>query len=127
MWSVSRVVAAPPDRVWDLLTDLEAWPVWGPTVTGGSIDGPASALALGVRGHVRTLAGISLPFVVTAYDVSGGVRRWSWSVAGVPATTHEVVELDRGCRVRFGVPVWAPGYLAVCAVALRRIERLAAG
>jgi hypothetical protein len=47
-------------------------------------------------------------------------------VAGIPATGHRVVPDPGGCVVTFTVPWWAPFYLPVCAVALRRIERLAA-
>ena len=66
--------------------------------------------------------GPALPFTVTEF-VPG--RRWSWRVAGIPATSHEVVAEGGGSRVTFGVPLWAPAYLAVCAIALRRLERLA--
>ncbi|MFN3216539.1 MAG: hypothetical protein ACE367_08600 [Acidimicrobiales bacterium] len=52
----------------------------------------------------------------------------SWKVAGVPATSHAVEALgDDRCRAGFGVPVAAAPYLAVCALALRRIERIVAG
>lgn len=121
MWSVARVVAAPPERLWALLIDLDAWPRWGPTVTGAELT-DVTSLGLGAHGRVRTLAGVTLPFEVTAYDEG---RSWAWRVAGVPATTHEVEPHPDGCRVRFGVPTWAPGYLVVCTLALRRLEDLA--
>ena len=44
---------------------------------------------------------------------------------GIPATGHRVIPQDGGCLVTFTVPWWAPAYLPVCALALRRIERLA--
>ena len=125
MSSISRSIAAPPDVVWRLLTDLDAWSQWGPSVAGASIDtgsNDTGELRLGTRGTVRTAAGVSLPFEVTRF---GDGRRWAWKVAGVPATDHRVAPTTDGCRVTFGVPWWAPGYLAVCAIALRRIERLA--
>lgn len=120
---VTRRVAAPPDRVWSLLVDVAQWPRWGPTVadaevTGASTDGLIGA---GSRGRVRTAAGFWLPFEVTSFEPG---RQWSWRVAGVPATTHRVRPVDGGCEVSFAVPLWAPAYLAVCAVALRRIEAL---
>lgn len=71
---------------------------------------------------MRTAAGVSLPFAVTRFDDG---RRWAWRVAGVTATDHRVEPSPGGSTVTFGVPWWAPGYLAVCAIALRRIERLA--
>lgn len=120
--SVSRNVAAPPETVWRLLTDVEQWPRWGPTVTGASV--PGGVIEAGARGTVRTLAGVTLPFRVTRYDEG---RSWAWSVAGVPATRHRVRPTTDGCVVAFEVPVWAPGYLVVCAVALRRIEALTVG
>jgi uncharacterized protein YndB with AHSA1/START domain len=118
--TVSRGIAAPPDVAWRLLTDLDTWPQWGPSVASASID--TDELRLGSRGTVATMAGVSLPFEVTRFEDG---RRWSWKVAGVSATDHRVVATEEGCEVTFGVPWWAPGYLAVCAIALRRIEKLA--
>ncbi|NRQ48704.1 SRPBCC family protein [Aeromicrobium stalagmiti] len=120
--SVSREIASPPTVVWDLLTHVAAWPEWGPSVAGATV--PGGVVRAGARGTVRTAVGVSLPFEVTHFEEG---RRWAWSVAGVPATDHRVRPTAGGCVVTFGVPWWAPGYLAVCAVALRRIERLAAG
>ena len=125
MPSISRRIAAEPDVVWRLLTDLEAWPDWGPSISGASIDDESDGggrLRLGSRGSVRTAVGVSLPFEVTEL-VEG--RSWAWAVAGVPATGHRVESADDGCVATFTVPWWAPGYLAVCAIALRRIDRLA--
>jgi uncharacterized protein YndB with AHSA1/START domain len=36
-------VAAPPEVVWDVLTDYERWPEWNPEVKSLSIDGPVAA------------------------------------------------------------------------------------
>ena len=131
-FSVSRRIAASAEDVWALLTDTGKWPDWGPSITGvepagGVPAGPATGsatggLAPGSRGRVRTVLGAALPYTVTAFEPG---RSWSWSVAGVPATGHRVVPQDGGCLVTFTVPWWAPAYLPVCAVALRRIERLA--
>ena len=118
--SVSRRVAAPPERVWDLLVDVSAWPRWGPTVS--AVELGTARIEAGSRGRVRTPLGASLPFVVTRFEPG---RCWSWSVGGVPATTHAVRPWGGGCEVTFGVPWWAPAYAPVCAVALRRLERLA--
>lgn len=130
--SISRSMTAPPEVAWRLLTDLDSWPQWGPSITSAAIDprpgapGPDSSrpsgLWLGARGTVRTVVGLQLPFEVTAFEEG---RRWAWAVAGVPATDHRVAATSTGCVVTFGVPWWAPGYLAVCALALRRIESLA--
>lgn len=118
--SVSREVAAPAEVVWELLTRVEAWPQWGPTVASASV--PSGVVTAGARGTVRTVVGVSLPFEVTELEAG---RSWAWSVGGVRATDHHVRPTSDGCVVTFGVPWWAPGYLAVCAVALGRLDRLA--
>lgn len=125
MWTVARHIDAPADAVWRILTDLEAWPEWGPTVAGAELDG--AAFELGATGRVWTPVGVPLPFTIT--DLEPG-RSWAWRVAGVPATHHGVepsgVEPSgAGCRAWMSAPVWAPAYLPVLAVALRRIERMA--
>ncbi len=121
MPTVDRAMPVPPEAAWDVITDLEAWPVWGPSVSGAELDGPGP-LTAGSRGRVWTPVGVPLPFQITEF-VDG--RAWAWKVLGVPATRHEVIPTRGGCVVSFGVPLWAPGYLAVMALALPRIDRLA--
>ena len=118
---ISRTIDAPPAAVWDLLVDLQRWPQWGPSVRSATIDD--DHLRLGSLGSVVTVAGVSLPFEVTHF-VPG--RSWSWKVAGIPATDHAVEPLgDDRCRLTFGVPAVAAGYLVVCRVALRRLDEMA--
>ena len=114
-------MAVPVDSVWRVLTDLDAWPQWGPTVQRAELD-DAGPLRLGSRGKVWTPVGVALPFEITEFDEG---RVWAWKIAGVPATRHVVTPHSQGCRTSFGVPLWAPAYLPVCALALKRIEALA--
>lgn len=119
----ARTIAAPASRAWDLLVDLDRWPEWGPSVRAATLDGGGRRLTAGASGQVTPVVGPSLPFRVTELDE--GVR-WTWAVGGAAATSHEVEDRGDGrCRVAMGVPWAAAPYLAVCAVALRRIERLA--
>lgn len=120
MWTLSRPVEAPVDAVWDLLVDLDAWPRWGPTVAAAELDG--ELLTLGATGRVWTPVGVPLPFAITEFVP--GVR-WAWSVAGVPATKHGADPEGDGSRVWMSAPLWAPAYLPVLAIALRRIEAMA--
>ncbi|MGK2880516.1 MAG: SRPBCC family protein [Mycobacterium sp.] len=120
MWTVGRDIAAPAETVWHLLTDLDAWPQWGPTVARAELE-DSRPLRLGARGRIWTPVGVPLPFEITDFDPG---RAWAWKVAGVEATRHVVTERGNGCRLSFGVPWWAPGYLAVFVLALGRIERM---
>lgn len=125
--TVARTLSSPAAVVWKLLVEVEAWPRWGPTVAGATVTVagatvPSGVIGAGARGTVRTAVGLSLPFSITRFEEG---RRWDWSVAGVPATSHRVEPAADGCVVTFGVPWWAPAYLPVCAVALRRLEALA--
>ena len=122
MVGVDRVIAAPPAAVWRLLIDVRTWPVWGPSVRRAVLDDGGNLLSAGARGTVWTVAGIRMPFTITEFIPD---HRWCWRVAGVSATSHHLVAADRGCRVRFEVPWWAPAYLPVCAVGLDRLAELA--
>ncbi|MBJ7339595.1 SRPBCC family protein [Mycolicibacterium sp.] len=121
MLTTARTMAVPPSAAWRVLTDLEAWPQWGPSVTGAELTGPGP-LRLGSTGKIFTPFGVPVPFEITEFDDG---RSWAWKVLGVPATRHTVATVPDGCRVSFGVPTWATLYLAVCAIALKRIEDLA--
>lgn len=110
-----------PDTVWSVITDVQSWPRWGPTVSKARVDGDAG-LTAGARGTLTTVAGLSLPFEITEFVER---RSWAWKVAGVRATRHEVIGVPGGCVLSFGAPVWVAGYLPVLAVALPRIGRMA--
>lgn len=137
---VGREVAAAPAAAWRLLADTRMWPMWGPTVRrvelsaspegerdgDGDKDGNEDAdsahlVARGRRGRVVTPFGLALPFVITHVEAG---HRWSWRVAGVPATGHRVEPTRNGCRVVFEVPTLLPAYVIVCRLALHRIEHL---
>ncbi len=119
--AVDRWIGAPPDAVWRVLTDTEQWPLWGPSVRRAELHDGGTELTAGAHGTVWTAVGVALPFQITDFQPG---RRWGWTVAGVPATGHEVIEVAGGCRVRFETPWWATAYLPVCAAALVRIEKL---
>jgi len=120
LW-IHRTIDAQPDVLWRLLTDPAQWPMWGPTVRSAEVDG--KRLERGSTGSVTSVVGVSLPFEVTDY-VEG--TRWAWRVAGIDATGHTVQPIgpDR-CRVGFGVPWPFAPYLAVCRVALTRLDAVA--
>ena len=118
---VDRRIGAPPEAVWRVLTDIEQWPLWGPSVRRAELHGGGTEVTAAARGTVWTAVGVAVPFQITKFQPG---RRWDWTVAGVPATGHEVIETPGGCVVRFETPWWAVAYLPVCAAALDRIEGL---
>ncbi len=114
-------IDAPAPVLWELLTDVERWPDWGPTVAGAELD--SERLGPGATGTLTTPVGLRLPFEITTYEEAS---RWSWKVAGMQATDHEVVATGpTSCRVGFGIPRYARLYLAVCRMALKRLEAIA--
>lgn len=118
--TASRRIATPAEAVWQILTDLDRWPEWGPSVRSACTN-DGRALGFGVAGTVTTVVGLRVPFVVTEYTDG---RSWAWRVAGVPATDHRVDPTDDGCCASMSVPLLAAPYLTVCHVALGRIARL---
>ena len=118
-------VDAPADVAWDLLVRVDQWPRWGPTVRRATVDGVGDRIHAGASGTVWTAVGPALPFRVEEWQDEGPVRRWSWRVAGVMATSHTVTEHAGGCRVEFTAPWWAPGYAPVLWLGLRRVRSLA--
>jgi uncharacterized protein YndB with AHSA1/START domain len=119
--SATTDIAAPAARVWSILIDTEAWPVWGPSLNRAECAG--RFITAGSRGRVRTVLGVWLPFEILRFDDG---RYWSWKVAGVPATGHRVEPLGAGaCRLSFEVPMLAAPYLVVCRVACARIRTMA--
>jgi hypothetical protein len=117
---VSREIEAPAETVWTLLTDTRWWPVWGPSVGAVEVDGDDRTIREGSTGRVR-VAGTWVPFRIDRCRD----HRWTWRVAGVPATGHRVAPLDGRSRAAFEVPLLAAPYAAVCARALGTIARLA--
>ena len=114
-------IAAPAPRVWQLLVDTHAWPKWGPSVR--AVDAPQRFITAGMRGRVQTAPGLWLPFEITDWEEG---RAWAWRVGGIPATGHRVTPATEGsCDVAFTIPSWAPFYVPVCRLALRRLDALA--
>ncbi len=121
MLEAAATLAAPAPRVWQLLIDTHAWPQWGPSVR--AVAAPTRFITAGTRGRVQTAPGLWLPFEITDWEEG---RAWAWRVGGLPATGHHVTPVTRSsCRVAFTIPAWAPFYVPVCRLALRRLDTLA--
>jgi uncharacterized protein YndB with AHSA1/START domain len=101
--SVSREIAAPPERVWALIADLPRMGEWSPECTGGRWIGEPQGPEVGARFRgtnqsgrkrwsTRSQVSESAAPEVFAFDVSAvglGVARWHYRIEPVGA----------GCRV----------------------------
>lgn len=122
--AIGRTVSAPAEAVWDVLTDVTRWEEWGPPVT--DVDYPERTIAEGTTGRVRAFGLRWIPFrIETVADFA-----WTWSVRGrtPPADGHRVVDLGGGrSRAVLELPLWAPWYLPLCALALWNVGSIAEG
>jgi hypothetical protein len=117
---VGLMIRAPSHTVWNLLVDTSRWAEWGPSIR--AVECCDRFLTPHSSGLIKTVFGFSVPFAVTHFEPG---KAWSWSIFGIPATTHFVESLGTGrCRLFFGVPILAFPYLLVCLIAIRRIAEL---
>jgi uncharacterized protein YndB with AHSA1/START domain len=101
--SITVEIAAPPTRVWDVLSDVERWPQWTETVTSvrRSDQGP---LRVGSRARISQPRIPETEYVVTALD-PGRSFTWVASSPGVSTAAHHELEpvADTATRVRLSV------------------------
>ena len=101
--SVEVEIDAPPERVWDVLTDVERWPEWAETVTSVTRldEGP---LMPNSRARIEQPKLPPTEYVVTEFS-PGESFTWVATSPGVRTIArHEVKSLPGGgTRVRLGV------------------------
>jgi uncharacterized protein YndB with AHSA1/START domain len=100
--SVTIDIAATPERVWQVLSDVESWRTWTPTITSVNLldDGQ---LRVGSRAKVRQPRLGDAEYVVTEL-VAGRSFTWVAEHPGVLTTARHTVEpLASGVRVRLSV------------------------
>ena len=121
--AVSRTVEAPSTTVYDVLTRVEHWPAWGPSVT--AVEYEDEAIGAGTTGRVQAFGLLWVPFRIESVTDAA----WTWTVWGrtPPADGHRVERLGDGrSRVVLELPLWALWYVPLCALALRNLASLAA-
>ena len=90
-------IAAPPELVWQVVTDIDNWPQWTPTVDAAKRldDGP---FAVGSQALMKQPGLPEATWTVT--ELTDGARFiWESRLYGVQvAATHEVAPADGGCH-----------------------------
>ena len=120
--SICTTIHAPPETVWNIVTDTHLWPIWGPSLQ--KVACADRTIHLGCTGRLKTPFHFWLPFTITQYT---HISYWSWRVGGVEATGHRITKnRDNTSTLCFEMAWWLFPYLLVCRVALNRIAKLAA-
>ena len=83
-------ISAPPDRVWAVMSDIEAWPEWTPTVTRVELLDPGP-LAVGQRARVLQPRLPAAVWRITALE-PGRSFTWVTRSPGVEVTARHSVE-----------------------------------
>ena len=109
-YTKSIEIAAPPGRVWAVMTDVERWPEWTPSMTSVTRldDGP---LVVGSRARVKQPKLSSALFTVTDVTDTAARRSFTWrmSAPGVRGVaTHVVEPAGAGARATLSVEFAGP-------------------
>jgi uncharacterized membrane protein len=90
-FQIAVEIAAPPQRVWAVLMDVERWPEWTPTVTNVERLDPGP-LSLGSRTRIRQPKLRPAVWQITELAEKHGVFTWVSSSPGVQVTACHAVE-----------------------------------
>lgn len=103
---VTTPIAAPAERVWAVLSDVERWPSWTASVTSVSLSGP---FAVGATAQVRQPKLPAVTWRVTEV-VPGRSFTWESNAPGSRATAwHQVTPTgDATCTVRLAIEQSGP-------------------
>lgn len=106
-FTTTRHIAAPPQRVWEVLVDVGRWPEWTPTMLGVErLD--AGPFQVGSRAKVRQPRLPQAVWQVT--DLVDG-RSFVWEATGPGLRTiarHQVVDDGNGCEITLSIEQAGP-------------------
>jgi carbon monoxide dehydrogenase subunit G len=111
-FSITTEIDATPDVVFAVMTDIERWPEWTPTVTRVERLGNAGApLALGDRLRIVQPKVPPAEWTVTALEPGRGFRIFSRSPGATVEADHWAEPVDGGRRSRVTLSVTFAGFL----------------
>ncbi|HMO95360.1 MAG TPA: SRPBCC family protein [Tepidiformaceae bacterium] len=103
-WEHTIEIHASPEAIWDVLTDLERWPHWTPSVrslkplTDGKFDA-------GTQARVHPAGSAESTWTVTLID-PGRSFRWATRVRGAATIgDHIIAPVENGARVTLAIEV----------------------
>jgi uncharacterized protein YndB with AHSA1/START domain len=101
-FSITTEISAPPERVWEVMSDIDRWHEWTPSIT--SVERLRDApLAVGSQARVRQPKLPPAVWTVTAID-PGRSFTWVSSSPGVRVVGHHAVEsTDGGSRATLSI------------------------
>jgi uncharacterized protein YndB with AHSA1/START domain len=114
-------VNAPPEQVWDLLTDFDRLPEWSPELLK-MVPLKRGGLRLGqwylgvnrrkaVVWPTRSVVAELVPGRTIAWDTKSSGARWVWEVAPAGESTHVVHRRPVPARLTLGSKVFAGAFL----------------
>jgi uncharacterized protein YndB with AHSA1/START domain len=111
-YRISVDIAAPPERVWDVMSDVERWSEWTASISSiQRLDG-SGPLRLGSRALVRQPRVRPAVWQVTELE-NGSSFTWITRAAGVVAAgRHSVEAIANGTRTRATLALTFSGFLA---------------
>ena len=111
-FSITTEVDAPPEVVFAVLSEVEHWPEWTPTVTRVERLGDSGApLALGSRLRIVQPKVPPSEFTVTALEPGRGFRLFSRSPGATVTADHWAEPAEGGRRSRVTLSVTFAGFL----------------
>lgn len=114
---------ADPDRVWTMLSDLDAWPRWLPTVERLEREEPDRPHGVGAAYLLKQPRLPRARWVVTQWEPGKGFT-WTSSAPGITTTaTHELTPTsDGGTAIVLGI-TWTGPLAAPFRLLLGRLTR----
>ncbi|HUR32155.1 MAG TPA: SRPBCC family protein [Vicinamibacterales bacterium] len=101
-YSVSVQIEAPPDRVWSVMSDIERWHEWTPTITRVQRTN-AGPFRIGARARVHQPRLPAADWMVTAIQ-EGRSFTWESRAPGLRVTArHQVEAVGTGSRVTLSI------------------------
>ena len=111
-FSITTEVDAPPDVVFGVLSEVERWPEWTPTVTRVErLDGDGAPLAVGSRLRIVQPKVPPAEWTVTAVEPGRGFRLVSHSPGATVEANHWAEPAGAGNGSRVTLSVTFSGFL----------------